>query len=251
MSFVEKLQRQRRELRFLRASIPPLCQVFVYTFITTSTIISDATSWLQRQGSVLISWRTQLTPITVPLHRGNPGGVILQESRENEMHSRCFQMVVIYGLGKQITKQKKKLNVIWALLNLTLNSVGFTCRWTILKIEQLQKKTNYQWLRKTYIVVQMPKQVLCLSRFIQAEHEILFFQGCFGRDRHLHLLCCGLCFIDVSIVQIISYLLSSEIRSIHECWMPVVRANPLIQASRAFGSHIRRSAGQMRRRIMF
>lgn len=76
---------KKRELSFLRASIPPLCQVFVYTFISASTIISDATSRLQQQGRVLISWRTQLTPITVLRHRGNPGGVILQRMNQGKM----------------------------------------------------------------------------------------------------------------------------------------------------------------------
>lgn len=72
----------------------------------------------------------------------------------------------------------------------------------------------------------------------------------------LHLLCCGLCSIDVSIVKIISYSVSSEIKSIFECWISVVGPNPLrsIQPSRAFGLHIKKSTGiysKVRRRIKF
>lgn len=72
----------------------------------------------------------------------------------------------------------------------------------------------------------------------------------------LHLFCCGLCSIDVSIVKIISHSVSSEIKSIYESWISVVGPNPLrsIQPGRAFGLHIKRSTGiysEVRRRIKF
>lgn len=77
-----------------------------------------------------------------PRREPRRGHITEHESRENEMHSRCFQMVLIYGRGEQIPKKQIKCNLTASF------SDGSMCRWAILKIEQLQNRTDCQWLHK-------------------------------------------------------------------------------------------------------
>lgn len=71
--------------------------------------------------------------------------------------------------------------------------------------------------------------------------NVLYCLSSLARIDFLHLVCCGLCSIDVSIVKIISHCVSTEIKSIYECWICVAETNPLrsIQPRRAFACTLR------------
>lgn len=85
--------------------------------------------------------RSSAHSLHCPAPRREPrrGHITEHESRENEMHSRCFQVVLIYGRGERIPKKKIKCNLT--------ASFGLMRRWDILKIEQLQNRTD-QWLHR-------------------------------------------------------------------------------------------------------
>lgn len=82
--------------------------LFVYTFITAFTIMSDAHILSPTAGPSARS----VTPSLAAEGTQEGGHVTVHESGGNEMHSRCFQMVLIYGRGRQIAAKNINCNLI-------------------------------------------------------------------------------------------------------------------------------------------
>lgn len=140
--------------RFSR--VPGFCLRFHYI----STILSDAyiLSPISRLGFNLLTHSAHSPRCPVPHRESERGYITAHESRQNEMHSRRFQMVLIYGRGLRI--QKNALNVIWSLYSmLNLWAVGLClAEWLILKIDPvidyrsltLKYVDNSTWNNKNY-----------------------------------------------------------------------------------------------------
>lgn len=84
--------------------MPGFCLYFHYI----SSILSDAyiLSPILRLGFNLLTHSAHSPRCPVPHRESERGYITAHESRQNEMHSRRFQMVLIYSRGPR--KQKKK-----------------------------------------------------------------------------------------------------------------------------------------------
>lgn len=85
-----------------------LVQGFCLHFHYIPNILSDAyilspISWL---GFNLLTHSAHSPHCPVPHRESERGYITAHESRQNEMHSRRFQMVLIYGRGLRIQKKK-------------------------------------------------------------------------------------------------------------------------------------------------
>lgn len=123
---------------------------FCLHFHYIPTILSDAyilspISWL---GFNLLTHSAHSPHCPEPHRESERGYITAHESRRNEMHSRRFQMVLIYGRGLRI--QKNALNVIWSLYSMLNLWAIVLClaEWLILKIDGV---IDYRSLTLKYV----------------------------------------------------------------------------------------------------
>lgn len=180
------------------------------------------------------------------------------------MHSRCLQMVLIYGRSLRMPTKCIKCNLITLFDAESRSNQPLLGRMTDLKIDMVIDNTNLPVMTltclsphvMTMISTMVGKNVNCLQPQVNnliwwedlLSYKVKLILICSGSILlihsvsdlagidFLHPLACGLCSIDASIVKIIPHSTSSEIKSIYESRISVIGPNPLrsIQHGKTF-----------------
>lgn len=117
---------------------------FCLHFHYISSILSDAyiLSPISRLGFNLLTHSAHSPRCPVPHRESERGYITAHESRQNEMHSRRFQMVLIYSQGPRKQKKCIKCNLI-TLFDAEFMSDRTLAEWLILKIDPVIDYTSF------------------------------------------------------------------------------------------------------------